>query len=260
MPPHADNALRPLVSIIMPAYNSATVLPDSIGSVQAQTHADWELLITDDCSRDETRTVAEFFAETDSRIRYFRLEHNSGAAQARNRSLTAARGRYIAFLDADDIWLHEKLERQLAFMGNYNCAFSFTGYSIIQQGGGFSPKVIDSRTPDSISYRDLLMKKCTVGCSTVMLDRERFPEIIMDDIRTGQDYALWLKLLRTSGEVALNMRERLTGYRISPGSISRNKFKKAKRQWEIYRNLEHIPTLQSMFYMFFYAKNALIRR
>lgn len=260
MTTNATSSSGPLISIIMPAYNSASVLPFSIDSVLAQSHEPWELLITDDCSRDSTRQVAELYTQRDKRIRYFRLEQNGGAAQARNHSLKHAQGDYIAFLDADDIWLPTKLERQINFMHELQCAFSFTGYSIIREDGSLESKVIDSQTPASIGYHDLLKKTCTVGCSTVMLNRGRFSEIRMDDIRTGQDYALWLKLLRQSGERAFNMRQCLTGYRISPGSISRNKLKKALRQWQIYKELEHISGMSAAYYMFFYAKNALIRR
>lgn len=249
-----------LISIIMPAYNSSAVLSESIKSVQSQTHSNWELLITDDCSTDDTQAVIERFAREDLRIRYFRLLKNSGAAVARNTSLSHANGRFIAFLDADDLWLPEKLEWQLSFMRKEGSAFSFTGYSIILKNGSLSKKVIDSGTPQAIRYKDLLKKTCTVGCSTVMLDRTRFREIQMDNIRVGQDYALWLKLLRTSGETAHNLRIRLAAYRISRGSVSRNKLKKALRQWQIYRQLERVPLMKAFYCMFFYGKNALLRR
>ena len=249
-----------LVSVIMPAYNSEKYIVESIYSVINQSYKNLELLITDDCSSDGTRSCIEEIAKIDVRIKYFGLSENSGAAVARNNSLKNAKGRYIAFLDADDIWLETKLEQQLEFMKAHDSAFSFTGYSIYHGNGNFGEKVIDSNTLDIITYRDLLKKSCTVGCSTVILDRTKLPKIEMVNIRTGQDYALWLMLLRESGLIAHNFKRRLTGYRLLEGSISRNKFKKAKRQWQIYREIENINFFSAIYFMFFYAKNAVFRK
>jgi teichuronic acid biosynthesis glycosyltransferase TuaG len=249
-----------MVSVIMPAYNSERYIEESILSVVNQSYGNLELLVTDDCSSDGTQQLVEGLAKRDRRIRYFRLSENSGAAVARNNSLKSAKGRYIAFLDADDVWLENKLELQLAFMNANDSAFSFTGYSAYYGDGCFEDKVIDFRTPDKIAHDDLLKKACTVGCSTVILDRTKLPKIEMVNLRTGQDYALWLMLLRESGHVAHNYKKRLTGYRIREGSISRNKFQKAKRQWQIYREIENINVLSSMYFMFFYARNAVFRR
>jgi teichuronic acid biosynthesis glycosyltransferase TuaG len=249
-----------MVSVIMPAYNSEKYIEESIVSVLNQSYKNLELLVTDDCSSDGTQRLVEELAKRDRRIRYFRLTENSGAAVARNNSLKHAKGRYIAFLDADDVWLENKLELQLTFMKANDSAFSFTGYSIYYGNGRFEDKVIDSKTLDKIARNDLLKKTCTVGCSTVILDKAKLPKIEMANIRTGQDYALWLRLLRESGQVAHNYKKRLTGYRVLQGSISRNKFKKAKRQWQIYREIENFGLLSSLYFMFFYARNAVFRR
>jgi teichuronic acid biosynthesis glycosyltransferase TuaG len=249
-----------LVSVIMPAYNSERYIGESITSVLKQSYRKLELLVTDDCSSDGTRRCVEELARFDRRVRYFRLNENSGAAVARNNSLKRARGRYIAFLDADDVWLENKLELQLAFMKEQDSAFSFTGYSTYHGDGRFGEKIIDSGTPDIIAHGDLLKKSCTVGCSTVMLDRTKLPTVEMVNIRTGQDYALWLMLLRKSGHVAHNYKKRLTGYRVLEGSISRNKFKKAKRQWQIYRAIEGVGFFSSLYCMFHYVRNAVFRR
>lgn len=249
-----------MVSVIMPAYNSEKYIEESIISVLNQSYKNLELLVTDDCSSDGTQRLVEDLAKRDRRIRYFRLTENNGAAVARNNSLKHAKGRYIAFLDADDVWLENKLELQLAFMKENDSAFSFTGYSTYYGDGRFEDKVIDSKTLDKIALNDLLKKACTVGCSTVILDKTKLPKIEMANIRTGQDYALWLRLLRESGQVAHNYKKRLTGYRVLQGSISRNKFKKAKRQWEIYREIENFGLLSSLYFMFFYARNAVFRR
>lgn len=249
-----------MVSVIMPAYNAEKYIEESIASVLNQSYQNLELLVTDDCSLDGTQRIIEELASHDRRVRYFRLNKNSGAAVARNNSLKNTRGRYIAFLDADDVWLESKLELQLAFMKANGSAFSFTGYSIYYGNGRFDEKVIDSNTLEKIARKDLLKKSCTVGCSTVMLDKEKLPAIEMVNIRTGQDYALWLMLLRESGHVAHNLKKRLTGYRVREDSISRNKFAKSKRQWQIYREIEKISLLPSLYFMFFYARNAVFRR
>ncbi len=249
-----------LVSVIMPAYNSEKYIEESIASVLNQSYRNLELLITDDCSLDGTQRVVEELAVRDRRVKYFRLSENSGAAVARNNSLRNAGGRYIAFLDADDVWLKNKLELQLAFMKTNDSAFSFTGYSFYYGDGHFDEKVIDSTSLDKISRNDLLKKSCTVGCSTVILDKNKLPQIQMVNIRTGQDYALWLKLLRESDHVAHNYKMRLTGYRVRKDSISRNKFAKSRRQWQIYREIENCGLLSSLYFMFFYARNAVLRR
>jgi teichuronic acid biosynthesis glycosyltransferase TuaG len=249
-----------MVSVIMPAYNSEKYVEESIWSVLNQSYENLELLVTDDCSSDGTQQVVEKLVKHDRRVRYFRLNENSGAAVARNNSIKNANGRYIAFLDADDVWLENKLELQLAFMKAHDSAFSFTGYSAYYGDGRFEEKVVDSRTLDRIAHKDLLKKSCTVGCSTVILDRTKLPRIEMVNIRTGQDYALWLMLLRESGQVAHNYKQRLTGYRVREGSISRNKLKKAKRQWQIYREIEEIRFYESIYLMFFYVRNAVFRK
>lgn len=249
-----------LVSVIIPAYNSEQFIGEAIRSVLNQSYQDLEVLVTDDCSSDATERVVRELAAEDSRVHYFRMKQNGGAALARNNSIQQAKGRYIAFLDADDVWLPGKLEVQLAFMCQKQCAFSFTGYSVYSGEGLFDDKVVDAETPDSIAYGDLLKKTCTVGCSTVILDRGQLPTIEMTNIRTGQDYALWLRLLRESGLRAYNLKTRYTGYRVLKGSISRNKFKKIRRQWQIYREIEKIYLLPAFYLMFFYARNAVFRR
>jgi teichuronic acid biosynthesis glycosyltransferase TuaG len=145
-------------------------------------------------------------------------------------------------------------------MKSYDSAFSLTGYSFYYGDGHFDEKVIDSTSLDKISRNDLLKKSCTVGCSTVILDKNKLPQIQMVNIRTGQDYALWLKLLRESDHVAHNYKMRLTGYRVRKDSISRNKFAKSRRQWQIYREIENCGLLSSLYFMFFYARNAVLRR
>ena len=249
---------NPLISIITPTYNSLPHIQQTIRSIQAQTYPHWELLITDDASTDETVAQVESMAAADPRIRLFKLPQNSGAAVARNYSIQNAHGDFVAFCDADDCWVATKLEKQLAFMGD-SIHFSFTAYELIDQHGTRLGQTVDSTQHGSFSYKDMLRKKATMGCSTVLLRRSVFPDLSMPLIRTGQDYALWLKLLKT-GIRATVLPEILTQYRILPDSISRNKIKKAKRQWEIYRQIEHLSLATAASSFLFYAWRAVFRR
>ena len=251
----------PLVSIIMPSFNSSQTIVETITSIKCQTYDNWELLITDDCSTDLTISLINEIRLGDERIKLFINEKNSGAAVSRNNSINAAQGEFIAFLDSDDLWEENKLESQLNWMlQNDNISFSFTAYQLINENGHLLNKVVDLQgNGKSFSYRDMLFKKATLGCSTVMLRRSAFREIQMPLIRTGQDYALWLNLLKNSAEAYLH-NEVLTKYRIMPDSISRNKLKKSKRQWQIYREIEKLPVWYAVICFISYSWRAINRR
>jgi teichuronic acid biosynthesis glycosyltransferase TuaG len=215
-------------------------------------------LITDDCSDSDTKELLEKLEASDSRIKVFYSAKNCGAAVARNNSILNAHGEFLAFIDSDDLWLPQKLEKQLAFMvAGIN--FSFTAYEVVDQNNASLGKQVDADQSGSFSYQDMLKKKATLGCSTVMLRRSAFSDISMPLLRTGQDYALWLKLLKT-GNQAYVLAESLTRYRIMPNSISRNKVKKAKRQWQIYRQVEVLPLWLSIYCFSLYAWRAVFRR
>lgn len=247
-----------IVSIITPTYNSGKFIGSTIDSIKSQTFRDWELLITDDCSTDETWALVRKAAELDSRIKPIRLAKNSGAAVSRNNSIQRANGRYLAFIDSDDVWVADKLEKQLDFMESNQFFFSFTAYCTMNEDGKEFNKVIDSDGPDKVEYTDMLCKKATMGCSTVMIDRGKIKEVRMPLLRTGQDYATWLAILK-KGHLAYCLKEPLTKYRIVAGSISRNKFKKAMRQWEIYRKVEGIDLFSTLYYFVNYAARAVFR-
>lgn len=246
------------VSIITPTYNSSSYIESAVTSIINQTYTNWELLIVDDCSSDKTLTIASEFAKLDSRITIFRNNKNMGAAAARNLAMSHAKGDFLAFLDSDDIWHPMKLSKQLDFMRKNNIAFSFTSYEVIDRHGVPSGKLIDCASKRVFNYKDMLAKKATLGCSTVMLNRLMVGNISMPSIRTGQDYALWLSILK-KGLSAHLLPETLTFYRITPGSISSNKLKKAMRQWFIYREIEKISFTMTCFYFLSYAFRATFR-
>jgi teichuronic acid biosynthesis glycosyltransferase TuaG len=246
------------VTIITPTYNAERFIEETIHSVQSQTYRNWELLVIDDCSNDNTRLLVSKISAQDNRVHLISLAKNEGAANARNKGLENVSGEYVAFLDADDIWLPKKLEEQVNFMRSNHHCFTYTSYEIIDANGNPTGKIIDANGPTSVNYFDMLKKRATIGCSTVMIDWNKLSEYRMPSIRTGQDYALWLKILK-AGNFAFCLHDTLTHYRIVPGSISRNKFKKALRQWEIYRKIEKISFYKSFWYFLNYAFRALTR-
>lgn len=246
-----------LVSIITPTFNCSSTIMDTYQSILDQSYSDWEWLITDDCSSDNSVTILKHIAKLDSRVKLSVHSSNLGAAHSRNNSIARAEGEYIAFLDSDDIWLKNKIEKQLLFMGS-NIDFSFTSYEVIDESGFKLGIEVDMANGDVFTYEDMLRKKATLGCSTVMIRRSAFDDIAMPLLRTGQDFALWLKLLK-SNKNAYKLSECLMLYRIMPNSISRNKFKKSLRQWEIYREVERLSLFKSIICFIYYAKNALFR-
>ncbi len=235
------------VSIITPVYNSEKFIGDTIKSVLAQTYKNWEMLIVDDCSKDKTANVIKQFS--DSRVKYFKLEMNSGAAIARNEALEKAQGKYIAFLDADDMWKPEKLEKQLDFMMKNNVGFSFTGYEIL---GENKNKII--KVPKTLNYGQF-MKNTIIGTLTVMLNKELVGEVRLVNVKKDHDSMTWAKLLR-EGNIAYGLNESLAYYRKVEGSISNNKFKAVKNHWNNCRRIEKISIPRCTYYFIFYIFNA----
>ncbi|HIF5675668.1 TPA: glycosyltransferase family 2 protein [Vibrio parahaemolyticus] len=247
------------VSIITPAYNCEKEIIHTYKSIIKQTYSNFEWIVTDDASTDKTREILKEISKGDSRVIILENKENSGAAIARNKSISYSSGEFIAFIDSDDLWDANKLKKQVEFMVKYDIDFSFTPYQLISESGRPLGKKVDSHIKESVSYEDMLRKKATMGCSTVILRRSAFSDISMPLIRTGQDYALWLKLLK-SGTKAYIFPQVLTKYRILPNSISRNKFKKSLRQWEIYRKVERLPLRVSIECFMFYAFRAVFRK
>lgn len=233
-----------LVSIITPVYNSEKYLSENIRSVRAQTLSNWEHILVDDCSSDGSEALIKSFQEKDPRIKYHRLETNSGAGIARNKAIELAKGDYIAFLDSDDQWYPEKLEKQINFMEENNHHFTFTDYDMVDENGQKIPKTIKSKP--IVTYKRALYKN-PIGCLTVIYDVNFFGKQYMSSIRKRQDYALWLKLLKKTNGYGIN--ECLASYRSGNESISANKLDLVKYEWKIYREIEGLSWFKSAFYL-----------
>ena len=222
-----------LVSIIMPSYNTEPFIADTIESVLAQTYTDWELIIVDDCSKDRTDDVVTKF--TDDRIHYLKNTTNKGAAISRNRALKAAKGKWIAFLDSDDLWHPQKLEKQIAFMKEKGCFFSYTNYEEINEAG--EKNGVQVTGPRRITKRGMF-NYCWPGCLTVMYDADKIGLIQIRDIKKNNDYAMWLKICRKADCYLLD--ECLASYRKGrSGSVSSHSIQTMiKWHYKLFRDAE----------------------
>lgn len=232
--------MNELVSIIMPSYNTAKFIPETIRSVLAQTYQNWELIIVDDCSPDNTDEAVGAFL-SDERIHYFKNEKNSGAAVSRNKALREAKGRWIAFLDSDDLWEPEKLEKQIAFMKKNDYHFSYTNYVEIDEQS--RPNGREVSGPKRITKRGMF-DYCWMGCLTVMYDAKTVGLIQIADIKKNNDYAMWLKACKKADCYLLC--ETLAKYRKRSGSISNHGYMKLiKWHYILYREAEEKNPLLS---------------
>lgn len=243
-----------LISIITPAYRCAHVIDETIKSVIAQTYSNWEMLIAEDCSPDDTREVIENWTQIDSRIKLIKLDRNVGPAMARNAALDHARGRWIAFLDSDDLWTDQKLEKCLEFSHKYEAAFIYTGFRRINEAGGELGRYIS--VPATMNYRQLLGNTAIVT-STVMLDTAITGKISMRDTYYD-DFDCWLQLLKR-GITAWGINEDLLRYRLMEKSVSHNKLKSSLHVWRAYRNLENLNIFYSIWYFTQYALRGVLK-
>lgn len=249
-PPHSS---PPLVSVIMPAWCAAATLADAVASVQGQTLSDWELLLVDDASNDATPVLAAGLAVADARIKVLTQNSNCGAAQARNRAILAATGRYIAFLDADDLWLPEKLEHQIDFMIRNNAVFSYTGFWREAAGTGKNEQRHMVHIPPQVDHAQLLRGN-VIGCLTAIYDSTALGKLLMPDLRLRQDYALWLKILRLT-PYAHGLTEPLAVHRRQPGSLSASAWKGLCATWNMYRQAEGLNRRKTLFYLSCHIRN-----
>lgn len=242
----------PLVSIIMPAYNSSKTIRDSIQSVCHQTYPNWELLIIDDCSDEDIEIIAHEFE--DQRIRYYRLPTNQGVACARNKGISEAQGQYLAFLDSDDLWHPRKLFNQVSFMQKYHYAFTYTWYR--QFSGNIHHLGNLVKTKTAVDYKELL-KGNDIGCLTVMIDCSQVHDIAMPSQR-HEDYITWLNILKQGGK-AYSLPKELAYYRKENGSLTSNKWKSLTWTWQVYRKSQNLNVLQSSLYMSYYIYHGVIK-
>ena len=234
-----------LVSIITPTYNCGRFIEETIKSVQAQTYANWEMIISDDCSTDNTRDVISPYLESDSRIKYICNEKNSGAAITRNNALKVAKGRWIAFLDSDDLWLPEKLERQVSFMEENGYAFSYHEYTEISESGEDLGVYVSGKK--SVGKFGMYAC-CWPGCLAVMYDAQKIGLIQINDVKKNNDTAMWLKVIRKANCYLL--KENLARYRRRKGSITPPSLK-ARILWHyrLFRDAEEMNPVLSVFWM-----------
>jgi len=244
----------PIVSVVTPSYNSSQTIEETIKSVLSQVFSAWELIIVDDCSSDDSVDVIKKYSSEDSRIKLIVLDENSGAAVARNRGIEEASGRYIAFLDSDDIWLPEKLETQLAFMREVHASFVYSAYQKIDKDGNDKGEVM---VPAKVSYTDILRSN-SIGCLTAMYDTDYFGKVYMPEIRKRQDLGLWLKLLKRV-DCAYGINEILAQYRVHSSSISANKVAAAKFQWKLYREIEQLNIFYAFYVFLHYAIGGVLK-
>ena len=250
-----------MVSVVVPVYNAGRFIEDTIRSVRGQTYTDWELILVDDGSTDESLSIMRAQAEAvntqQEKIKIIELPGNQKAARARNAGSRAANGRYLAFLDADDLWDPDKLEKQVRFMEEHDCAFSFTGYEFADSDGVGVRKIV--RVPLKIPYKKAICNT-TIFTSTVMFDMEKLTkEDVEMPIVPSEDSATWWKVLKKV-PYAYGLDESLTLYRRSDSTLSSNKLVAVKRTWNLYRNVEHFSWIRSAYCFCWYVIHAVIRR
>lgn len=243
------------VSVIVPTYNSEKFICQSLDSVVEQFYCDWEIIIVDDCSTDRSYEIAQQYSSKDNRIKAIRLNQNSGAAIARNTGIKLAQGRYIAFLDSDDIWLPNKLEIQIKFMQRNNIDFCFSGYQKINEAGAVVGQI---GVPEKIAYKNLL-KTCSIGCLTAVYDTKKLGKIYMPQNTKREDFSTWLNILKKI-EYGYGINEILAQYRVYPLQTSSKKINMAKENWYLYKHIENLGLLKSFYYFSHYVIRGILRK
>jgi len=243
------------ISIITPLCNSEKYIAKTIESVLNQNYDNWEMIIVDDFSTDCSTNIVKKYSNNDPRIKLIKLQNNSGAAVARNIAIENSSGKYIAFLDSDDVWLPQKLEKQINFMQKNNYLFTFSYYGKIDEDDTSLNKII--KAPDVLNYKKLLTD-CKIGCLTAIYDSENLGKIYMPLIRKRQDYGLWLKILK-KGIKAYCYPELLAYHRIRTNSISSNKLNLVKYNWTLFREIEDLSFFRSTYYLSWNIINKLLK-
>ena len=248
-----------LVSIVVPVYCAEKYIRNTMDSVCAQTYTNWELLLVADGEQDPTIPIIEAYIREngEQRIRLIVQKQNQGAALARNRGVEESRGRYLAYLDADDLWQADKLEKELRFLKSKDVAFVFTGYEFADENAVGTGKIV--QVPQKLVYKEAL-KNTTIFTSTVMFDTQKIKKdmLKMPDMKS-EDTALWWKVLR-SGYDAYGLNENLVTYRRPVKSLSSNKLVAIRRIWDLYRKAEKLSVPYSCYNFCFWAVKAVLRR
>ena len=245
-----------LVSIITPSYNSEQYIGQMIESIIAQTYSNWELLITDDCSTDNSYSIIQSYADKDSRIKLFKLSTNSGAGVARNKSIEHAKGRYIAFCDSDDWWLPNKLQIQIDFMKNNQVQMCYSSYFTCDEENSITGIVVSYK---KISYKHII-KDDSIGFLTCIYDTKDIGKIYMPSIRRRQDWALKIMLLQKCS-TAYGVLQPLAYYRIRKGSLSNNKFRLVRYNVQVYKDILHYSTLRAWcVFIFIFSPNYILKK
>lgn len=242
---------EPLISVIMPSYNSESYIREAIDSALSQTYKRFELIVIDDCSDDSTPDIVREYCERDERVHFLANEKNLGAAGTRNRGLDEAKGDYIAFLDSDDIWRSDKLAKQLQLLSSSGKSLCYSSYAFINESGEKCGP--DYTVPSSTDFERLLRENC-ISSSTVLLSREALGAHRFHAEYMHEDYVLWLDLLR-EGCACIGDSEVLADYRLHTGSKSANKLISAWNRWKVYRNYLKLPFFTSLGCLSVYAVN-----
>ena len=244
-----------MISIIVPVYNAGKCIKETIESVLSQSYEDFELLLIDDCSKDDSEEIIKSF--NDARVKYIKQPENMGAWAARNRGLEEAKGRYIAFLDADDLWEKDKLKKEFEFMQKEDAGFVFTGYEFADEYGNGTGAIV--KVPHTLDFKHAL-NNTNIFTSTVLIDREKIGDdlIRMPHIKS-EDTATWWRILM-AGNLAYGLNENLVKYRRSSGSLSSNKIEAVRRIWRLYREIANLSVFSSCVHFVSWAITAVLRR
>lgn len=232
---------NPLVSIIIPVYNSEEYIDETIESILNQTYTNWEAILVDDCSQDSTQEKIKKRIEKNNKIKYFKHSTNLGAAEARNTAIKKAKGDFIAFLDSDDIWEKQKLEKQVQFMIDNNINFSCTYYRKMDEKSNDLNTVI---TYDSVGGYSHLLKECP-GNSTVVYNTKKLGKFFIPNIKKRNDYVMWLQVIKKAGKIYC-LKQQLSWHRVRSDSLSSDKLSLIKYHWYIYRKIEHLSYFYSL--------------
>lgn len=238
--------MEPLVSIITPMYNSEKYIGETIESVLSQTYQNWEMVIVNDCSTDKGSDIVKEYQKKDSRIKLYNNEKNKGGAETRNECIRRATGDYMAFLDSDDMWNKDKLEKQIAFMQKNGYSFTYSKYERVDEEG--NRMYLVSKILEELDYKDMLFRN-PIGCLTAIYDAKKLGKIYLPPVKVGQDFALWLEVLKKS-KYGYGLDETLARYRVRGNSLSKSKVKKLGCMYDIYRKYNNQNLIKTLFYLF----------